>query len=205
MTSPDTTTTPPAQPEPAPAVAPAAAAPAPWYSRYGNLAQIASALIALIGFAVVIFQLADNRRKSEAEAYRAELADARRNYATYSDAILRYPHLSDPDYAMLMRNHNEYLRYQAFVTHMIYAYDDILNVVRGGGDNEGLKEWLLAFQMDIRLHRRYLCNPPDKRFTEMYRPFMQKLLKEVAGDCKDVPELTETPAPAPAVSPALHD
>src|SRR5262245_59475341 len=109
MTSPDTTTTPPAQPEPPPAAAPAAP-PAPWYSRYGNLAQIASAVIALIGFAVVIFQLADNRKKSEAEAYRAELADARRNYATYSDAILRYPHLSDPDYAILMRSHDEYLR-----------------------------------------------------------------------------------------------
>src|SRR3954454_23302692 len=117
MTSPDTTTTTPAQPEP-PAVAPVAAPPAPWYSRYGNVAQIASAVIAMIGFAVVIFQLNDNHRKSGAEAYRAELADARRNYATYSDAILRYPHLSDPDYAMLMRSHNEYLRYQAFVTHM---------------------------------------------------------------------------------------
>jgi hypothetical protein len=196
MTSPDTTTTPAAQPEPPPA------APAPWYSRFGNLAQIASAVIALIGFAVVIFQLNDNRKKSDAEAYRAELADARRNYATYSDAILRYPHLSDPDYAILMRNHNEYLRYQAFVTHMIYAYDDILNVVRGGGDNEGLKEWLLAFQMDIRLHRRYLCHPADKRFTEMYRPFMQKLLKDAAGDCKDVPDLTEAlnAQPAPAVN-----
>lgn len=202
MTLPDTTTTPPV-PEPPPA-APVAAS-APWYSRYGNLAQIASAVIALIGFAVVIFQLADNREKSGAEAYRAELADARRNYATYSDAILRYPHLSDPDYAMLMHNHAEYLRYQAFVTHMIYAYDDILNVVRSGGDNEGLKEWLLAFQMDIRPHRRYLCNPADKRFTEMYRPFMQKLLKEAAGDCKDVPDLTEAPTPSPAAAPALHD
>jgi hypothetical protein len=200
MTSPDTTTALPAQPEPQPAAP--AAPPTHWYSRYGNLAQIASAVIALIGFAVVIFQLNDNRKKSDAEAYRAELADARRNYATYSDAILRYPHLSDPDYAMLMRNHNEYLRYQAFVTHTIYAYDDILNVVRGGGDNEGLKEWLLAFQMDIRLHRRYLCHPTDKRFTEMYRPFMQKLLKDAAGDCKDVPDLTEAlnAQPAPAVN-----
>ena len=201
MTLPDTTTTPPAQLEPPPAAA--AAAPAPWYSRYGNLAQIASAVIALIGFAVVIFQLNDNRKKSEAEAYRAELADARRNYATYSDAILRYPHLSDPDYATLVRSRTEYLRYQAFVTHMIYAYDDILNVVRGGGDNEGLKEWLLGFQMDIRPHRRYLCHPADKRFTEMYRPFMRKLLKDATGDCKDVPDLTEGLAPQPA--PAVND
>ncbi|AMN42230.1 hypothetical protein [Rhodoplanes sp. Z2-YC6860] len=190
-----------AVPPPAPA-APAAVS-APWYSRFGNLAQIASAVIALVGFAVVIFQLNDNRKKSEAEAYRAELADARRNYATYSDAILRYPHLSDPDYAALMRNHNEYLRYQAFVSHMIYAYDDILNVVRGGGDNEGIKEWLTAFQVDIRLHRRYLCHPADKRFTETYRPFMQKLLKDAAGDCKDVPELVE--ATKPQGSPAVND
>lgn len=198
-TSPAANTTPAAPlPPPAPVIV-----PGPWYSRFGNLAQIASAAIALIGFAVVIFQLNDNRKKSEAEAYRAELADARRNYAAYSDAVLRYPHLSDPDYATLMRSHNEYLRYQAFVSHMIYAYDDILNVVRGGSDNEGIKEWLTAFQMDIRPHRRYLCHPADKRFAETYRPFMQKLLKDAAGDCKDVPELTETAKPQG--SPAVND
>jgi len=195
-TSPAANTTPAVPPPPAVVLG-------PWYSRFGNLAQIASAAIALVGFAVVIFQLNDNRKKSEAEAYRAELADARRNYATYSDAVLRYPHLSDPDYAALMRNHNEYLRYQAFVSHMIYAYDDILNVVRGGGDNEGIKEWLTAFQIDIRLHRRYLCHPADKRFTETYRPFMQKLLKDAAGDCKDVPELAE--AAKPPGSPGVND
>jgi hypothetical protein len=201
MTTPETSqaaTATPAVPPPPPA-----GVPGPWYSRFGNLAQIASAVIALVGFAVVIFQLNDNRKKSEAEAYRAELADARRNYATYSDAVLRYPHLSDPDYAALMRNHNEYLRYQAFVSHIIYAYDDILNVVRGGGDNEGIKEWLTAFQMDIRPHRRYLCHPTDKRFTATYRPFMQKLLKDAAGDCKDVPELAE--AAKPQGAPAVND
>jgi hypothetical protein len=205
MTSPDTTTTPPAQPEPPPSAAPAAApvaAPVPWYSRFGNAAQIASAVIALIGFAVIAFQLYDNRKKSDAEARRAELADARRNYATYSDAVLRYPHLSDPDYAALMRNHTEYLRYQAFITHLLHAYDDILTVVQGGGGSEGLKEWLVAFEMDVAPHRRYLCHPADKRFVAMYRPFMQKLLKDTIGDCKDVPELTEalTSHPTPAVN-----
>ncbi len=195
MTSPETTTTPPVPASPPPA--------APWYSRYGNLAQIASAVIALVGFAVVIFQLNDNRRKSEAEAYRAELADARRIYATYSDALLRYPHLSDPDYTALMHSHAEYLRYQTFVAHMVHAYDDILNVVQGVGDNEGVREWLVAFQMDIRPHRRYLCHPADKRFIEMYRPFMQTLLKEAAGDCKDVPDLTE--ALAQQHAPAVND
>lgn len=197
-TTPDAITTSAVPLEPPPAAP--AVAPGPWYSRYGNLAQIASAVIALVGFAVVIFQLNDNRQKSEAEAYRAELADARRNYVTYSDAILRYPHLSDPDYAALMRNHVEYLRYQTFVAHMVYAYDDILNVVSEGRDTEGLQEWLVAFRVDIAPHRRYLCHPVDKRFAEMHRPFMQKLLKEAAGDCKDVPELGEVPKATPSVN-----
>ena len=190
-TSPDAVPTPAAPP---PAAAPAVAS-APWYSRFGNLAQIASAVIALIGFAVVIFQLNDNRKKSDAEAFRAELADARRNYVSYSDAALRYPHLSDPDYAMLMRNHTEYVRYQVFVGHLIYAYDDILNVVREGGDAASLQEWMLGFQMDVAPHRRYLCHPADRRFQEMYRPFMRGLLKKAAGDCKDVPELVEVAKP----------
>jgi hypothetical protein len=204
MTSPDTTTTSPTPAAPPPPAVPAAAPPAPWYSRYGNAAQIASAVVALIGFGVVIFQLNDNRKKSDAEAFRAELADARRNYVSYSDSALRYPHLSDPDYAALMHNHTEYVRYQVFVGHLVYAYDDILNVVREGGDAGSLQEWTLGFQMDIAPHRRYLCHPADRRFLEMYRPFMRELLKKAAGDCKDVPELTEVPK-TPAALPALHD
>jgi hypothetical protein len=157
----------------------------PWYTPFGNVAQIASALIALVGFSVVIYQIAENRRKSADEAYRAELGDARRNYALYSDAGLRYPHLSDPDYDALMRNHIEYVRYKNFVEEMIYAYDDILNVLEQSNE-PGVKDgWLLSFAIDIEAHHRYLCQITDRRFFAMYRPRIQATLQKAMGNCAE--------------------
>jgi hypothetical protein len=76
-------------------------------------------------------------------------------------------------------------------------------VVREGGDAGTLQEWMLGFRMDIAPHRRYLCHPADRRFLDMYRPFMRDLLKQAAGDCKDVPDLVETPK-SPA-APKVND
>jgi hypothetical protein len=167
-----------AEPQPAPA-------PVPWYSRSGNFAQIASAVIAAIGFAGLIYEFNENQKKSAQDSYRAELADARRNYASYSDAILRYPYLSVPDYDFLMRNHNEWLRYQNFVAHMLYAYDDILNVVEYSEEKDAKKEWLLAFAIDIEPHRRYLCQVKDHRIFGMYRRSIQDLLEKTVSTCTD--------------------
>jgi hypothetical protein len=181
------------EPQPAPA-------PVPWYSRFGNFAQIASAVIAAIGFAGLIYQINENQKKSAQESYRAELADARKNYASYSDAILRYPYLSAPDYDFLMRNHNEWLRYQSFIAHMLYAYDDILNVIEHSEEKDAKKEWLLAFDVDIEPHRHYLCQIKDRRFFGTYRPSIQDLLKKTVSACTDQErvELKELPQAKPA-------
>ncbi len=157
----------------------------PWYLRFGNLAQIASALIALIGFSVVIYQIAENRQKSADEAYRAELGDARRNFALYGEAGLRYPHLSEPDYGALMRDPTEYVRYKNYVEQMIYAYDDVLNVL-GQSKEPGARDgWLLSFNMDIETHHRYLCQIADKRFFATYRPAIQALLRNAMATCTE--------------------
>ena len=55
-------------------------APATSYSRFGNAAQIASAVVALVGFSAVVWQINQTRNKNTEEAYRAELADARKVY-----------------------------------------------------------------------------------------------------------------------------
>ena len=76
-------------------------APGPWYSRFGNAAQIASAAVALIGFTAVVWQINETRNKNTEEASRGELADARKSYMSYSDATLKYPELTDPDDALM--------------------------------------------------------------------------------------------------------
>jgi hypothetical protein len=170
---------------PVPVAAPPPPPPPPWYSRWGNAAQIASAVIAFIGFAGLIYQVSENQKKTTQESYRAELADARRNYATYSESILRYPYLSHPDYDFLVSHRDEWWRYQSFVSHMLYAYDDILNVVEHSDEPAAKKEWLLAFDMDVEPHRHYLCQLKDRRFFEMYRKALQDLLAKVVSTCTE--------------------
>lgn len=151
----------------------------------GNLAQIASALAAIIGFAVVTVQLDDNRQKATAESLRAELADARRLYSSYSSAALQYPKLTRPDYEELVRDRYEFERYETFVAHMLYAYDDILNVVAKARDQEALSEWKATLKFDVRLHRRYLCQEYHGELWAQYRPALKRYVLEAEGDCKE--------------------
>jgi hypothetical protein len=55
------------------------------------------------------------------------------------------------------------------------------------------RRWPLSFRSDITPHRRYLCHPADGDFVQMYRPAMQALLKEAAGDCTQMNPLVESP------------
>jgi hypothetical protein len=136
----------------------------------GNFAQVSSALIAVIGFAGLIYQIQLNRERATQEALRAETAEARKVYMSYSEALLRYPELSAPNYDSLMHNHREYLRYKNFVAHMVWAYDEILTAVAQDGPLEDAGGWLVAFEIDIHDHQRYLCHleKTEPKFFEMY-------------------------------------
>jgi hypothetical protein len=166
-------------------------APAPWYSRFGNIAQMASALIAVIGFSAVVWQINEAHNKNTVEAYRAELADARKVYMSYSDATLKYPEFTDPDYGALMRNHVEYMRYQNFISHMLYAYDEMLTLAPVV-DSVSEAEWELAFQIDIEPHHRYICQLPDPRLIKTFRPAMQDRLNKARENCGDTRPLVES-------------
>jgi hypothetical protein len=68
---------------------------------------------------------------------------------------------------------------------MIYAYDDILNVVEHSEEKHAKKQWLIAFDFDIEPHRHYLCQVKDRRFFGMYRRSIQDLLAKVVSTCTD--------------------
>ncbi len=166
-------------------------APQPaWYFRFGNISQIASALFALVGCSIVIMQIQENRSRTQQESYRAELADARRSYMAYTDSTLKYPELTDPDYDALMRNHNEYVRYQNFFLHMLYAYDEMLHLAPLV-DSVSETEWLLAFELDLESHQRYVCQLPDPRIIKTYRPAMQARLEKARTRCAGTEPLVE--------------
>jgi hypothetical protein len=165
--------------------------PPAWYLRFGNLSQMASALVALVGFSAVVWQINQTSNKNTQEAYRAEVADARKVYMAYSDATLKYPELTDPDYDALMRNHTEYMRYQNFVSHMLYAYDEMLTLAPLV-DSVDEDEWELAFQIDLEPHHRYICQLPDPRLVRTFHAAMQRRLNAARQNCGDTKPLVET-------------
>jgi hypothetical protein len=158
------------------AKAPKKPTPLPWHARFGNLAQIASACIALVGFFVVGFQLRESRMKASAEALRAELSDARKVYMSYSEAQLKYPQFSEPNLIEIKKDPIEFIRYKNFVALMLYAYDAILA-------SEDRPEWEKSFQDDVLEHIPYLCTTGPE-YEEMYFPIMLRLIRDVkAAEC----------------------
>jgi hypothetical protein len=167
------------------------AAPVPWYLRFGNYAQICSALFALVGFSAVVWQINEARERNTHEELRQQLVEARKAYMSYSEATLRYPGLSDPDYGALMRNHAEYVRYQNYFSHMLYAYDEVIGMLRTMGERQVEREWALALQIDLEPHRRFICHLPDPRLIETFRPFMRDYIASVRKDCQAFEPLIE--------------
>jgi hypothetical protein len=162
----------------------------PWYLRFGNIAQICAAVVGLVGFSIVIMQIQENRNRTQQESYRAELADARRSYMAYTDSTLKYPELTDPDYDALLRNHNDYVRYQNFFLHMLYAYDEMLHLAPLV-NSVSETEWVLAFELDLEPHQRYVCRMPDPRIIKTYRPAMQARLEKARTRCAGTEPLIE--------------
>jgi hypothetical protein len=96
------------------------AAQAQWWQRIGNAAQIASAVIALFGFAVIIFQVNELRSNNRASG-------ARQVYLAYSDLSFRHPQFSAPDYAVLKAGDRlVFEQYKLFVSYLLYACGAVL-------------------------------------------------------------------------------
>ena len=103
---------------------------------------------------------------------------------------MKYRELTDPEYDALMRNHTEYVRYQNFVSHMLYAYDEMLNLAPVV-DSVSEDEWVLAFEIDLEPHHRYICQLPDPRLIKTFRPAMQARLEKARQNCGDTRPLIE--------------
>ena len=164
---------------------------APWYLRIGNVAQLCQALVALVGFSAVVFQIQSAQVRYSKEELRSQLSEARKVYMSYSEATLAYAQFTEPDYGALMRNHVEYVRYQNFMSHMLYAYDEVIGVLRALGDRQAEREWALALQLDLEPHQRFICYMPDPRLIQTFRPFMQDYVNAIRKNCQSFEPLVE--------------
>jgi hypothetical protein len=145
-----------------------------WPRYFGNSAQIASAVMATVALGGIFYQL-------QLGSHNAQLANARQVYMSYSDATLRYPELTEPDYDKLKQNRVELARYKNFVGHMLFAYDEMFSIIDD-------PEWLAAFKVDLPPHMPYLCEENDPLFYQQYYAKMQRLLEDARKQCAKKPQ-----------------
>ena len=93
-----------------------------WWQKYGTLAQMAQASVALLGFVAVLIQVNEIRSNNRANA-------ARQVYLGYNDLEFRNPRFAKPDYERIKAApSDEQVQYESFVSYFLYACEEALAV-----------------------------------------------------------------------------
>ena len=140
-----------------------------WRDRpKSNWAQITSALIAIFAVIGIIAQIRIGQHNTQ-------LNNARQVYMSYSESTLKYPQFADPDYETIKQDRKTLAQYKTFVTHMLWAYDEIFSL----GEQP---EWVASFNNELADHKAYLCEQNDPRFYAQYYKRMRDLLTQFKKD-----------------------
>lgn len=122
-----------------------AATDSTWWQRCGNVSQMASAVIALIGFGAIVLQVTEIRNNNRASA-------ARQIYLSYADLDFRNPQFANPDLAKIKAAGSDTLtQYKSFVSYLLYACSEIL----GAFPKE--QAWRHSCEYELKDHLPFLC------------------------------------------------
>jgi hypothetical protein len=155
--------------------------PVTFWQKYGTLAQMAQAGVALLGFVAVLFQINELR-------YGNRASSARQAYLGYTDLAFRNPKFSSPDYDAIKTGGRELVaQYESFVSYFLYACEE----ARAAFADR--REWLASCDYDLRPHLAFICekNQAEPAYLATYSAATQDWLKsslKTAGvtppDCK---------------------
>jgi hypothetical protein len=116
-----------------------------WWQRYGTLAQMAQASVALLGFVAILFQINEIRTGNRA-------ASARQAFLGYTDLAFRNPKFSAPDFDRIKAgSRDERVQYESFVSYFLYACEE---AIAAFADR---REWVASCDYDLRPHLPFLC------------------------------------------------
>jgi len=116
-----------------------------WWQKYGTLAQMAQAAVALLGFVAILFQINEIRSNNRA-------VSARQAFLGYTDLAFKNPKFSAPDYeAIKSGGHDEQVQYESFVSYFLYACEE---ATAAFADR---REWLASCDYDLKPHLPFLC------------------------------------------------
>jgi hypothetical protein len=116
-----------------------------WWQRFGTLAQMAQAAVALLGFVAILFQINEIRSNNRA-------ASARQIFLGYTDLAFKNPKFSAPDYdAIKAGNHEQLVQYESFVSYFLYACEEAIAAFAEK------REWRASCDYDLKPHLAFLC------------------------------------------------
>jgi hypothetical protein len=155
--------------------------PSFWWQKYGTLAQMAQAAVALLGFVAILFQINEIRSNNRA-------ATARQAFLGYTDLAFRNPKFSYPDYDVIKtRSRDEQVQYESFVSYFLYACEETIAAF------SDKREWQASCDYDLKPHLPFLCekNNAQPAYLTTYNTDTQQWVKasmKTAGvtppDCK---------------------
>jgi hypothetical protein len=116
-----------------------------WWQKYGTLAQMAQAAVALLGFVAILFQINEIRSNNRA-------ASARQAFLGYTDLAFRNPKFSQADYdAIKAGSGDEKIQYESFVSYFLYACEEAITAFAAK------REWQASCDYDLKPHLPFLC------------------------------------------------
>ena len=142
-----------------------------WWQRYGNLAQIASAIFAVVGFGAVLLQLSEIRHNNRATG-------ARQVYLAYTDLNFRHPEYALPDLAKLKAGDPAvFERYKTFVSYFLYACAEVMHAFPKE------PEWRKSCAYEIKEHLPFLCDTFSSD-PDFLKTFGQETIDFVTAEMK---------------------
>jgi hypothetical protein len=143
------------------------ALPATFWQKFGTLAQMAQATVALLGFVAILFQVSEIRSNNRAVA-------ARQAFLAYTDLAFKNPKFAEPDYAAIKASGREQqVQYESFVSYFLYACEEAFGAF---GDK---REWLASCDYDLKPHLPFLCekNQAEPTYLSTYGTATQDWVK----------------------------
>jgi hypothetical protein len=138
-----------------------------WWQKYGTLAQMAQASVALLGFVAILLQINEIRSNNRA-------ASARQAFLGYTDLAFKNPKFSQPDFDRIKAgSRDEQVQYESFVSYFLYACEEAMAAFAGR------PEWQASCNDDLRPHLPFLCekNKAEPAYLTTYSTDTQQWVK----------------------------
>jgi hypothetical protein len=138
-----------------------------WWQKYGTLAQMAQATVALLGFVAILFQINEIRSNNRATS-------ARTAFLGYTDLAFKNPRFSAPDYDVIKAgSHDMQVQYESFVSYFLYACEEAMTAFADK------REWQASCDYDLKPHLPFLCekNAAEPAYLATYGTDTQQWVK----------------------------